>query len=239
MKISVAICDDLKEHCVQNARMLKNYGQRNQISFHIELFENGQALIDALRPGRWDIVLLDIFMPELDGIETARLLRQQDQTCSLIFVTTSEQHGMVSYELRASDYLVKPVAQQAMDEALDWCLREKREYFRSLCVRSDWSEVEIALRDICYIEIQRHNAYIHTKERVVQTSRGMNALEEEIGSPDFLRCHRSFLVNQHHVVRLEKREFIMDNGDRVPIGSSNAAEIEERFRDWAALARHI
>lgn len=239
MKISVAICDDLKEYCVHNVRLLKNYGQRNRISFQFELFESGQALIDALQPGRWDIVLLDIFMPELDGIETARRLRQKDQTCSLVFVTTSEQHGVVSYELRASDYLVKPVAQQAMDQALDWCLREKREYFRSLLVRSEWSDVEIPLRDICYIEIQRHNAYIHTKERLIQTSRGMNALEKEIDSPDFLRCHRSFLVNQHHVVRLEKREFVMDNDDQVPIGSANAAEIEKKFRDWAILAKHI
>ncbi len=115
-----------------------------------------------------------------------------------------------------------------MDAALDWCLREKKERFRSITVRSEWDETEILLRNIQYIEIKRHTAYIHTTERVIQTSRGMNALEAEINNPDFLRCHRSFLVNMRYIRRLDKRDFVIENGDLVPIGSSDAAATRQK-----------
>ena len=63
----------------------------------------------------------------------------------------------------------------------------------------------------------------------------MNALEAEINNPDFLRCHRSFLVNMRHIRRIEKRDFVMENGDLVPIGSSDAAATRQKFMDWVFL----
>lgn len=235
MKLSVVICDDMKEHCAQNARLLQDYGQRHNISFQIDVLPSGKALLHQMKPGRWQMVFLDILMPELDGIETARRLRTLDKHCALIFVTTSQDHGIMSYEVQASDYLIKPVTQEQMDRTLDRCLQEKREYFRTIVVRSAWDEVEIPLRCIRYIEIKRHIAYIHTTQQVIQTSRGMNALEEEIASPDFLRCHRSFLVNQHYIQRIDKRDFVLDNGGCVPIGSTDAATIRQKFLDWTFL----
>lgn len=235
MKISVAVCDDLEEERLQMIRMLQQYGRLHHVEFKIEPFDRGEGFANAARPGRWDIVLLDIFMPGIDGIEAARRLRAHDRECILIFVTTSLEHGMVSYELQATDYLVKPVAQKDVDAALDWCMREKGERFRTITVRSEWDEVEIPLRNILYIEIKRHTAYIHTTERVIQTPRGMNALEEQINSEDFLRCHRSFLVNQRFIHRMDKRDFVMENGDLVPIGSSDAAAMRQKFMDWVFL----
>ena len=235
MKVSIAVCDDLEEERLQLIRMMQNYGRRHSVEFAMETFSGGAALLDAYRSGRWDFVLLDIYMPGQDGIEVARRLREQDSECILIFVTTSLEHGMVSYELQAADYLVKPVAQKDVDAAFDWCLREKQDMFRTIAVRSEWDEIEILLRNIQYIEIKRHTAYIHTTERIIQTSRGMNALEAEINNPDFLRCHRSFLVNMRHIRRIEKRDFVMENGDLVPIGSSDAAATRQKFMDWVFL----
>lgn len=235
MKLSVAICDDLEEERVQIVRLLQNYGRRHDVEFTVEPFESGAAFLSALQPGRWDIALLDIYMPGLDGIETARRLREQDSECLLIFFTTSNEHGIISYELRASDYLVKPVTQKALDAAIDWCLHEQRDRFRTIQVRSEWENVEIALSDIQYIEIQKHTAFIYTDGRVIKTPRGMNSLEEEIACEDFLRCHRSFLVNMRHVRRIEKRDFVMDTGALVPIGSSDAAAVRQKFMDWVFL----
>ena len=112
MRITVAICDDLEEERLQMARLLKNYGRRKGVAWEIELLESGAAFLDLFRPGRWDIILMDIYMDGPDGMEAARRLRAQDSECALLFVTTSVEHGIASYELQASDYLVKPVAQR-------------------------------------------------------------------------------------------------------------------------------
>ena len=71
MKISVAVCDDLEEERLQMARMLKNYGRRNGVSWNIELLESGDAFLEVFQPGRWDIVLMDIYMDGLNGMEAA------------------------------------------------------------------------------------------------------------------------------------------------------------------------
>lgn len=235
MILSVAVCDDLDEERLQLCRMLQSYAVRNGIELRLEPLESGQALASVARKGRWDLVLMDIYMPGMSGIEAARRLREVDRECLLIFATTSDEHGIVSYELHASDYLVKPISQAALDAAMDWCLREHRDRFRTIWVRSEWENIEIPLRDIRYIEIKRHTAYICTGDRIIKTPRGMNALEEEIDCADFLRCHRSFLVNMRRIRRMEKRDFVMDNGDLVPIGSSDAAAIRQKFMDWTFL----
>ena len=85
------------------------------------------------------------------------------------------------------------------------------------------------------ILLARHTALIYTDACVIKTPRGMNSLEEEIASEDFLRCHRSFLVNMRHVRRIEKRDFVMENGALVPIGSSDAAAVRQKFMDWVFL----
>ena len=88
MRISVAICDDLEEERLQMARLLKNYGRRKGVAWEIELLESGAAFLDLFRPGRWDIILMDIYMDGPDGMEAARRLRAQDSECALLFVTT-------------------------------------------------------------------------------------------------------------------------------------------------------
>lgn len=235
MILSVAVCDDLAEERLQMCRMVQSYCHRRGIELRLEPLESGEAFAAVARKGRWDLVLMDIYMPGMSGIDAARRLRGEDGECLLIFFTTSEEHGIVSYELHASDYLVKPVSQKALDAAMDWCMREHADRFRTICVRSEWESVEIPLRDIRYIEIRRHTAYICTVDRVIKTPRGMNALEEDIACDDFLRCHRSFLVNMRRIRRMEKRDFVMDNGDLVPIGSSDAAGIRQKFMDWIFL----
>jgi len=159
-------------------------------------------------------------------------LRAHDENCILILVTTSREHGMESYDLRTFDYLVKPVRQRKIDASLDWCLREYSDRFQTVMVRSEWEDVELLLRDVLYIEVKRHTAYIHTKERVIETPCGLNTLESEISNRDFLRCHRSFLVNQRHIRQMDKHDFVMNNGDLVPIGSSDAATVRQKFMDW-------
>ena len=82
-----------------------------------------------------------------------------------------------------------------------------------------------------------HNPFEHNGIKMFSAEgfKLSDALEEEIASESFLRCHRSFLVNQRHILRMEKRDFVMDNGDLVPIGSSDAAATRRKFMDWLFL----
>ena len=88
------------------------------------------------------------------------------------------------------------------------------------------------LRDIVYIEIQNHQAVLHTREQPLTVWRGLNEIKAEIDDDRFVHCHRSYLVNLEHVKALEKRDFRMDSGDLVPISRQKAQSVQRRYREW-------
>lgn len=234
MKLNIAICDDLKAAQLQLDSFIRAYCAERSLEVSVKLFSSGEELLDALRPGMFHILFLDIYMNELDGVQTARVIRKTDQTCAIIFSTTSEDHGLVSYEVQASDYLVKPIKQEDVDSAMDWCVEQIRSTYRMLTVACETGAVTLPLRDIMYIEIQGHTACLHTADRggVLTTRRGLDELEQEIRHPDFIRCHRSFLVNMNHVRWLERNAFLLYNGETVPIGSTMVAKVKDQFMGW-------
>ena len=125
MTISILICDDLPEARATLHRYLRSYEESHDVELDLETAADGAELLSMWRPGRWDLIFLDIFMPLIDGVEAARRLRKVDDKCEIVFATTSRQHGMEGYELHAMDYLTKPIAQQDVDDVMDWYIREK------------------------------------------------------------------------------------------------------------------
>lgn len=222
MALSVLVCDDLKEDRVALARMVEQFGQTHGMEFRVETAPSAGAVRAMWRPGRWDIAFLDIYMPGQSGVEAARWLKEHDPACALIFSTTSVEHGPTGYDLGVSDYLVKPIAQEDVDSALDWVCRVRARDLRTLSVQTNWEKRDIRLRDIRYIEIQGKVACIHTAGEDISTRRGMDDLAAELGADKrFFRCHRSFLVNLSYVARIEGRDFVLEDGRRVPIGVSS------------------
>lgn len=233
MKLKIAVCDDLKAEQLQLANYIRAYCAAKGIELGLQLYASGEELLERFRPGLFHILFLDIYMDVISGVETARRLRELDQTCAVIFATTSEEHGLVSYEVLASDYLVKPILQEDVDSAMDWCVKQIRSTVRVLTVNTDAGPSQLPLREITYIEIQGHTALIHLdSNRVITARRGLDELEKEIDHPDFLRCHRSFLVNLNFVRALDKASFSMIGGEAVPIGSTILTKVKEQFMNW-------
>jgi len=232
VELSVMICDDLAEERSGFRRIVQAYGRERGYQLRMEETSSGSDLLNRWQPGRWDLVLLDIYMPGLTGVETARRLRDVDPVCEIVFLTTSQAHGLAGYDLRILDYLVKPVDQKMMFDMLDWCVQQQLERLRTLKVRCEREEMEVRLRDILYIEVQRHTVCINLKKKVICTRRGIAELEKEIDSRRFLRCHRSFIVNLDHVESAQGDGFLMDNGQCVPISAGKAAACRQTMMEW-------
>ena len=234
MKLSVMICEDLEEERISLARMVRKCCGERRIDLDLELSSSGEELLDRFRFRRWDIIFLDIYMDKISGAQAARVIRGRDRTCDLIFATTSREHGLLSYELQITDYLLKPFTLEEVDNTLDWILREREDRFRTIAVRSEWETELILLREIQYIEVLHHTAVLHLSDGARNTRKSLQELEAEVcGSGSFLRCHRSFLVNLDHVTAINQGEFAMENGDRVPISAKRMAETKRAFFEWS------
>lgn len=207
-EISIAICDDLESERIGLARMVQSYAKAHDRSIQLRLFSSGESLLEALQgPNPIHLVFLDIYMPGLSGVETARRIRTIDSGLVIIFATTSQEHGLESFEIRASDYLVKPFREEDVAASLDWFFAHIPEPLRLLPVYSEGEWQKIPLLSIHYIDVYGHQSRIHTPKGTVVTRRGLDDLESAIDSRDFLRCHRSFLVNLNYVEGVEGNDF--------------------------------
>ena len=231
--LQIAICDDLEEERVILSRMLRNYARRQGLSLQVHFFVSGEELLQSVRRANaCQVLFLDIYMPGISGVETARRLRAAGYGASIVFATTSTDHGVDSFEVRASDYLVKPFRQEEVDRALDWCLEHMPEPLRSLSVYAEGETQEFPLASVLYIEVLGHQCHIHTSRRTLVVRRGLDDLESAIDSRDFLRCHWSYLVNIHYVEGVEGQNLRMKDQTLVPISATNTANIRRKIIDW-------
>ena len=235
-EFSIAICDDLESERISLARMVQSYARERGISVRLRLFSSGEGLLEALRTSE-DIRLLflDIYMPGLSGLDTARRIRSAGIQLSIIFATTSQDHGLESFEVQASDYLVKPFRADEVSACLDWYFSHIPEPMRLLSVYSQGEWQQIPLASIYYIDVYGHQSRIHTCRSVITARRGLDDLEAAVDSRDFLRCHRSFLVNLNHVEGMEDGNFRLEDRTLIPISSTNAARVRSQFIDWTYM----
>ena len=231
MTISILICDDLPEARNTIRQYLRRYEQSHDVELDLETAADGAELLAMWRPGRWDMIFLDIFMPLIDGVEAARRLRKVDDKCEIVFATTSREHGMEGYELHAMDYLTKPIAQQDVDEVMDWFLRERAEQHSELRLRTPDGEEKVRAMDIRYIETRGHTCVIHTTEQTFTVRRSIDEISADLNAA-FFRCHKSFLVNLRHVSEIDRNLFLLDCGESVPISAANISRSKSALMAW-------
>ena len=144
--LPIAVCDDLEAERVQLGRMIRTYAQQRGFSIHPRLFVSGEELLDAVRrPDSYHVLFLDIFMAGLSGVETALRLRAAGCRGTIVFATTSLDYGVVSFDVQAADYLVKPFRQEDVDRTMDWCLEHLPDSLRVLPVYAEGERQELPL----------------------------------------------------------------------------------------------
>ena len=234
--LPIAVCDDLEEERTLLGHMLRSYAQRKRLSLQLHFFVSGEELLHNIRQVcACQVLFLDGSMSGLSGVAAARRLRAAGCGTSIVFATTSTDHGVDSFEVRASDYLVKPFRQKEVDRALDWCLEHMPEPLRSLSVYAEGETQEFPLASVLYIEVLGHQSHIHTLRQTVVVRKSLDDLERAVDSPDFFRCHRSFLVNLNFVQDITGSDFRLSDGTLVPISSGNLSKIRNLFSDWTYM----
>jgi DNA-binding LytR/AlgR family response regulator len=219
--------------------MLGAYRDEQRIDLETQVFPNAEELLAAYEPGHFHILFLDIYMDGMTGIDAAHQIRGMDEECALIFTTTSDSHAVEGFSLRAAHYLIKPVSYEAFCEAMERCSSRIREFARCVDIQDGRGTVRVRMRDIMYAEVFRNVCILHTTSGDIRARIAIDALEEALGGPPFLRCHRSFLVNLRRAEAISNGAFVLEGGGEALISKRLAAEARKSWRDFCArLAEH-
>lgn len=226
MNLNIAICDDEGKAIRDIYNKLLNIDRR----LVIDTFYSGKKLL-ALKK-KYDIVILDIDMEEIDGIKTAELLRQEKLTEYLIFLTGHSEFMQDAFKVRAYRYLVKPADPEDLKEALISISEENMDNI-SFIVKDSGSNISIALNDIICFEAFGDGTYIYTADKVYTSSSPLKKWLAETEDHGFFQVHKSYVISFNHTVSICKYEAeMMKLKMKVPISQRKYTKLKEAFFEY-------
>jgi len=230
MIINCAIIDDEP----LAAGLLKSYAEKTPFLNLVGTYGSAVEAMKEIRNNPVDLLYLDIQMPELSGIEFAKILPKDTK---VIFTTAFQQYAIEGYKVSALDYLMKPVSYEdflkASNKALEWfIITQKQQTYaadRFMYVKSDYKLVRVALDDILYIEGLKDYIRIYLQDGTkIMSLMNMKKLEDYLPRPEFLRTHRSYIVHMSKAEAIERFRIVF--GDQyLPISDSYKEDVQQYF----------
>ena len=232
MIITCAIIDDEP----LAAGLLESYAKKTPYLNLAGTYSSAIEAMKHLRENPVQLLFLDIQMPELSGIEFAKILPKETK---IIFTTAFPQYAIEGFRVNALDYLLKPISYndflKATDKALEWfSVAQRQDVYRRdrfMFVKSDYKLQRVCLDDILYVEGLKDYVRFYLKNgEQVMSLMSMKKLEEYLPKPEFLRTHRSFIVHMTETPLVERFRIVF-NGVQIPISDNYKEDVQRYFDD--------
>ena len=230
--IHIAICDDERSFIDSLTELIRQYALEKSEEIKITTYYDGLELVEKY-DATIDLIFLDIQMKLVDGLRTAKRLRELDEKVGIIFLTTLTQHGLEGYKYQALDYIIKPIRYARLRSELDRFLsRRSREESPYIVVNNDSGKYKIMLNSLRYVETFNRNLLFHTEQENIICYRSMKEAAQELIPHGFVRCHSSYLVNLLYVKGVRKLEITLVTGEVLPISQPKRKEVMEQLTDY-------
>ena len=230
--LHIAICDDSPECRQQVLECVEQWPDKPE-QLLIRTFEDADSLLMAHGVQPFDIILMDVIMPLLSGIEAARELRQTDRDVKLIFLTSSRDFAVESYTVKADNYLLKPLQMQQLHRALTELTGQISREARSMTVKGVKAVHRVPLRAIEYVEAQNKRVlFVLSDGRTIESNEPLYTYEPQLLLSDgFFKCSRSYIVNINRIEAYTPKEIRTQSGCRIAIARSHQKDFETAYFD--------
>ena len=234
--IKIAICDDECKFLDSAEEMLKQYLSDNGISAQADLFRIPLELIDAIEKGmRYDIYLLDIYMPGISGMSIATELRSRDIKSPIIFLTSSTDHALEAFGVNATHYLLKPYTKTnfyvGMDKAMQSITSHKDDSI-VLKVDNEYRSISISKILYCEAEDKYQRLYLANGERLLVRITGTELYKQLSEFDCFYRCGRAHIVNLDHISKVSQDGAAFKDGVQLGLPHAVLAGLRKAFFDY-------
>ncbi len=232
----IAIVDDIKEFRESTGKAVYDWAKAKHEVVSIKGFKSGESFLAALNEESFDLVLMDIYMDGLTGIEAAEKLRQISLDTILIFMTTSADHMADAFPCRAFDYIMKPVDPVRFHKALDEALKVIPENKPFLTITVDKQDINIIVSDIMYVMSDLNYCLVYTKQQEYRTRSQFSKFMENLSEfPEFYVINRGIAVNLDNVLDIKELNCELTDKTILPVSkkqklSAEQALIDRRFQ---------
>lgn len=232
----VAIVEDNARAAAQLEEQVKRYAAESGEELEISVFSDGMDIAGDYRP-IWDLILLDIEMPLLNGMTAAERIREKDSSVLIIFVTNMAQYAIQGYSVDALDFVVKPVNYYAFRMKLQKAFQLlRRSPEQSVLLSVDGEVRRVPASAIRYVEVADHRLIYHTAEADYTVFGTLKELESTLGR-GFARCNHCYLVNLRYVSGIQGENVLVD-GTPLKIARARRKEFLQQLSDYCAWGGH-
>lgn len=237
--MKIAICDDdifCRTHVLKLVNEYISSGNRN---ISVTAYEHADDLLeDALKIGGYDIYLLDVMMPDTDGIKLGLSLREAGLDGKILYLSASDEHAYDAFRAKASNYILKPAKKEtlfpALDELIGWISTRT---VKSILVKTKDHSISLAFDNILYADTnKRAIAYHLINDQVIESSTirtsFAEAIQELLQDHRFTMCGASMVVNLHHVTSVESEALVFKNGSSIYISKRTSREVRNAWQNF-------
>ena len=229
--VRIALVEDDASYRKTLMEYLKKYEKESNTKFHITSFSDGDEIVEDYSAS-YDIILMDIVMTYMDGIEAAERIRQMDSEVVIIFITAMPQFAMKGYMVDALDYVLKPLSYFAFSQRIDRALsrmKKRTKQFLNVPVKGGVKKLDVS--DITYVEVQDHDLIYHTVSEAFQSKGSLSEVEQRIGTGGFFRCNKCYLVNLEHVQSIQGSDVCVGN-DLLQVSRAKKKELLDALNNY-------
>lgn len=231
--INIAIVEDKSSEADRLKSCLDRFQTEKQEPLQYFLFQNAVSFLDQYR-AQYDIIFMDIEMPDMNGMEAAQRLRAIDNSSILIFVTHLAQFAVKGYEVDAMDYILKPVNYPALAIKLQRAISRRRsEEGQELLLTTNSGVLRLRTSSLKYVEIYNHHIFYHTEQGDFSAYGTLKQVEKQLPSREFFRCSSSCIVNLRHVTEIDGLNVTVD-GKVLSISRLKRKEFMEELHQYCS-----
>ncbi len=223
---SIAIVEDDELDTRKLITFCTDFSAHNNFELSVSTFVEATSFLEKYKPV-YDLIFMDIEMPNMNGLQAAHHLHDIDSGVSLVFVTNMAQYAAQGYEVDAADYIIKPYTYSDFERKITRIINRRQRASQSILVQQRGGMVKLLVRDIEYVESKGHNVIFNMSQNSVVSRGSLQNVEEKLHNFGFLRCNKAYIVNPRFIAKIQGNDVVLTNGELLRIGRTRKKEFME------------
>lgn len=236
--IQIALCDDDQKMLKGLEERIARYAEEKAVSLYVSKFYQAKELEVQLEKKKdYQIYFLDILMPDKNGIEIGKVIREQDEQAVIIYLTSSKDYALQAFGVFAQRYLLKPIEQKELYEAMDFAIKQALQKQKILHINTIEGIRKILYDEIEYVESVSRTLHIAVVNGELIVSRFLRTsfesdMAELLENENFIQVHKSFVVNLRYIKLYNQSQVVMNSDKMIPVSRSRQTEVKRLYLQY-------
>lgn len=227
--LRIAVCDDEEKFLNAFSYSIEKILEKNNEKISVDSYLNVSKFLEKHQQTPFDVVFLDIEMPELGGFQCAENLRKLNEDVIIIFVSNHENYVFHSFVFRPFRFIRKSHFDEEIEEALLSSVKLYYEKNRLYNFSSEKGMISVKIADVMYFDVYSHSVFMHMKDEKILVKKSLQEVENELASFGFIRTHKSYLVSFRHIYSVKTGSVTLDNSEVIPMSKHRTKEVKEKM----------